>query len=181
MVIMTVEYTSSQCSVISNPPRPVGLASAPHNSGDSGLSVLHSSRFQQQTLLPTTLLPPSSSGSSPVLHPIPIGKANRKQHERAYVSFNFLNIVVHSTPNQVTCYTTVIICALICADLDFRRRQGYVVAFSLAAACGQFFIYYTITTFNPLACATITTTRKFFTIVFSVVTFGHSISLKQWG
>ncbi|CAN0389643.1 unnamed protein product, partial [Ectocarpus sp. 12 AP-2014] len=57
--------------------------------------------------------------------------------------------------------------SLFCADNPLVI--GYVVAFSLAAACGQFFIYYTITTFNPLACATITTTRKFFTIVFSVI------------
>ncbi|CAN0167085.1 unnamed protein product [Ectocarpus sp. 12 AP-2014] len=69
--------------------------------------------------------------------------------------------------------------SLFCADNPLVI--GYVVAFSLAAACGQFFIYYTITTFNPLACATITTTRKFFTIVFSVITFGHTISLTQWG
>ncbi|CAN0146869.1 unnamed protein product, partial [Ectocarpus sp. 8 AP-2014] len=69
--------------------------------------------------------------------------------------------------------------ALFCADNPLV--MGYVVAFSLVAACGQFFIYYTITTFSPLACATITTTRKFFTIVFSVITFGHRISLKQWG
>ncbi|CAM9616677.1 unnamed protein product [Ectocarpus fasciculatus] len=69
--------------------------------------------------------------------------------------------------------------SLFCAENPLV--MGYVAALSLAAACGQFFIYYTITTFNPLACATITTTRKFFTIVFSVVTFGHRISLEQWG
>ncbi|CAM9898401.1 unnamed protein product [Pylaiella littoralis] len=57
----------------------------------------------------------------------------------------------------------------------------FVLGFSLAAACGQNFIYYTISNFNPLVCTTITTTRKFFTIVFSVIMFGHPISSKQWG
>eukprot|EP00904_Undaria_pinnatifida_P003278 jgi/Undpi1/12951/HiC_scaffold_7.g02617.m1 len=56
-----------------------------------------------------------------------------------------------------------------------------VFGFSMAAALGQNFIYFTISNFNPLVCTTITTTRKFFTIVFSVVLFGHKISVRQWG
>ena len=59
--------------------------------------------------------------------------------------------------------------------------QSAVLGFSLAAACGQNFIYFTISNFNPLVCTTITTTRKFFTIVFSVFLFGHKISYAQWG
>ncbi|CAN0272251.1 unnamed protein product [Discosporangium mesarthrocarpum] len=59
--------------------------------------------------------------------------------------------------------------------------MGDVVGFSLAAAMGQNFIYFTISAFNPLVCTTITTTRKFFTILFSVVVYGHSISTAQWG
>ncbi|CAN0204689.1 unnamed protein product, partial [Hapterophycus canaliculatus] len=39
--------------------------------------------------------------------------------------------------------------------------MSYVLGFSLAAALGQNFIYYTISNFNPLVCTTITTTRKF--------------------
>ena len=56
-----------------------------------------------------------------------------------------------------------------------------MVGFSLASAAGQNFIYYTITCFNPLVMTTIATTRKFFTIVFSVVLYGHTIGPKQWG
>ncbi|CAM9229446.1 unnamed protein product [Ectocarpus sp. 6 AP-2014] len=59
--------------------------------------------------------------------------------------------------------------------------MSYVLGFSLAAAFGQNFIYYTISNFNPLVCTTITTTRKFFTIVCSVIIFGHAIGPKQWG
>ncbi|CAN0555014.1 unnamed protein product, partial [Laminaria digitata] len=59
--------------------------------------------------------------------------------------------------------------------------QSAVFGFSLAASCGQNFIYFTISNFNPLVCTTITTTRKFFTIVFSVILFGHKISTEQWG
>lgn len=58
---------------------------------------------------------------------------------------------------------------------------GYVLGFSLAAALGQNFIYYTISNFNPLVCTTITTTRKFFTIMSSVLLHGHPITTEQWG
>ena len=45
---------------------------------------------------------------------------------------------------------------------------------------GQIFIFLTITWYSSLVCTTITTTRKFFTILFSVLYFGHHFSLWQW-
>lgn len=44
-----------------------------------------------------------------------------------------------------------------------------ILWFSLCSAVGQNFIFYTITGPGPLVCATITTTRKFFTILLSVL------------
>lgn len=37
-----------------------------------------------------------------------------------------------------------------------------------------------MTNFGPLACSIATTTRKFFTILASVVIFGHSLLTRQW-
>mmetsp|Transcript_39940 Transcript_39940/g.44984 ORF Transcript_39940/g.44984 Transcript_39940/m.44984 type:complete len:370 (+) Transcript_39940:52-1161(+) len=45
---------------------------------------------------------------------------------------------------------------------------------------GQIFIFLTITWYSSLVTTTITTTRKFFTILFSVLHFGHSFSFGQW-
>jgi UDP-galactose transporter B1 len=45
---------------------------------------------------------------------------------------------------------------------------------------GQIFIFLTITWYSSLVCTTITTTRKFFTILFSVLYFGHRFSMNQW-
>lgn len=45
---------------------------------------------------------------------------------------------------------------------------------------GQIFIFYTLKNFNSLVLATITTTRKFFTILASVFMFGHSLIPEQW-
>jgi len=72
-----------------------------------------------------------------------------------------------------------------------RPQIGYLTAhpnllrslalFSLTSALGQVFVFWTIRTFDSLTFSTITTTRKFFTIVLSVVYFGHRLSTQQWG
>ncbi|CAM9854998.1 unnamed protein product [Chrysoparadoxa australica] len=56
----------------------------------------------------------------------------------------------------------------------------HLIGFASAAALGQNFIYFTIKNFNPLVCTTITTTRKFFTILCSVIWFRHPMSVQQW-
>jgi len=55
-----------------------------------------------------------------------------------------------------------------------------VAMFSVCSALGQNFIYYTIRHFGSLTCTTVTTTRKFFTILASVLWFGHYVSIRQW-
>jgi len=52
--------------------------------------------------------------------------------------------------------------------------------FSLTSALGQNFIFLTIKFFDALVLTTVTTTRKFFTILVSVVMYGHSLNNKQW-
>lgn len=49
------------------------------------------------------------------------------------------------------------------------------------SALGQNFIFYTLHSFGSLVLATVTTTRKFFTVLASVVYFGHALSNQQWG
>lgn len=62
----------------------------------------------------------------------------------------------------------------------FSSQSG-VLGYSLLGALGQNFIYYTISNFNPLVCTTVTTTRKFFQIMFSVFWHKHPITNMQWG
>nr|CCA17649.1 Drug/Metabolite Transporter (DMT) Superfamily putat [Albugo laibachii Nc14] len=52
--------------------------------------------------------------------------------------------------------------------------------FSICSAMGQNFIYFTIQRFSALTCTTITTTRKFFTILFSVFWFGNQLTWVSW-
>ena len=52
--------------------------------------------------------------------------------------------------------------------------------FSLCSAFGQIFIFWTILAFDSLTLATITTTRKFFTILMSVLVHGNRLMRLQW-
>ncbi|XP_068743980.1 solute carrier family 35 member B1-like isoform X1 [Montipora capricornis] len=56
----------------------------------------------------------------------------------------------------------------------------HILTFSLASAVGQNFIFMTVANFGPLTCSIMTTTRKFFTILGSVLLFGNSLITRQW-
>ncbi|KAH8582151.1 UDP-galactose transporter and 9 transmembrane domains [Cryptosporidium sp. chipmunk genotype I] len=62
----------------------------------------------------------------------------------------------------------------------FPSTPYYILALSLTGTCGQFFIFQSLIRFGSLYLAIITTTRKFFTVLVSVVIFGHKLSLGQW-
>ncbi|XP_064644610.1 solute carrier family 35 member B1-like [Lineus longissimus] len=56
----------------------------------------------------------------------------------------------------------------------------HMLSFSVASALGQNFIFLTVANFGPLACSITTTTRKFFTVLGSVVIFGNVLAGRQW-
>ena len=56
-----------------------------------------------------------------------------------------------------------------------------IFLFCLCGAVGQNFIFLTISRFGSLTNTTITTTRKFMSIVVSSVISGNPLSPKQWG
>lgn len=68
--------------------------------------------------------------------------------------------------------------------LDFIQRFPFVLSFILQfaamSAIGQLFIFFSITAFSPLICSLITTTRKFFTVLASVLLFGNAMTNQQW-
>ncbi|PKK20369.1 solute carrier family 35, member B1 [Columba livia] len=68
--------------------------------------------------------------------------------------------------------------------LRFTERHPGVISnillFGLTSALGQSFIFMTVVYFGPLTCSIITTTRKFFTILASVILFANPISPMQW-
>jgi len=52
--------------------------------------------------------------------------------------------------------------------------------FGLMSATGQFFVFFLVRSFSALTLVTVTTTRKFFTVLASIFWFKHSISTGQW-
>jgi UDP-galactose transporter B1 len=56
-----------------------------------------------------------------------------------------------------------------------------ILKFSACSAAGQAFIFYTISTFDPLVCTTVTTTRKVFSVLLSIFTKGHAMNHVGWG
>lgn len=56
----------------------------------------------------------------------------------------------------------------------------YLIAISVMGTIGQLFIFYTITAFGPIVLSVITTTRKFFTVLCSIVIFDHNMNFFQW-
>ena len=68
--------------------------------------------------------------------------------------------------------------------ISFIQRHPAVIwhlaTFSVASALGQFFIFMCVSEFGPLPCSIVTTTRKFFTVLGSVILFGNSLLPHQW-
>mmetsp|Transcript_124062 Transcript_124062/g.185423 ORF Transcript_124062/g.185423 Transcript_124062/m.185423 type:complete len:323 (+) Transcript_124062:15-983(+) len=56
----------------------------------------------------------------------------------------------------------------------------YLGIASVLAALGQVCIFLLVSQFGALACSITTTTRKFFTILVSILYYGHQLSDKQW-
>jgi UDP-galactose transporter B1 len=68
--------------------------------------------------------------------------------------------------------------------IQFVSRHPDIIwqlsTFAVAGALGQFFIFLTVSDFGPLPCSIITTTRKFFTVLGSVIFFGNTLLGRQW-
>ncbi|KAJ3493990.1 hypothetical protein NLG97_g4371 [Lecanicillium saksenae] len=55
-----------------------------------------------------------------------------------------------------------------------------VIGFAACGAVGQVFIFYTLSTFSSVLLVTVTVTRKMFTMILSVLAFGHRLTQMQW-
>ncbi|CAG9768947.1 unnamed protein product [Ceutorhynchus assimilis] len=68
--------------------------------------------------------------------------------------------------------------------LDFAKNFPYIyfnlLAIGIASAIGQLFLFSMVSDFGPLVLSIVTTTRKFFTVLGSVILFGNTLSGRQW-
>ncbi|KAL7065736.1 nucleotide-sugar transporter family protein [Cryptosporidium serpentis] len=64
--------------------------------------------------------------------------------------------------------------------LRYKDSFYFILLLSLTGTCGQFFIFQSLIRFGSLYLAIITTTRKFFTVLLSVLLFNHNLLFGQW-
>ncbi|XP_030379280.1 solute carrier family 35 member B1 homolog [Scaptodrosophila lebanonensis] len=68
--------------------------------------------------------------------------------------------------------------------LHFATRHpqlwAHIALIALCGAMGQLFVFLMVAGFGTLACSMVTTTRKFFTVLWSVLIFGNRVVLRQW-
>lgn len=71
-----------------------------------------------------------------------------------------------------------------CKFYGFAKRHPEVIykigIMTLAGVCGQVCIYNMISGFGSLRCSIVTTSRKFFTVLFSVFYNGNPLAVRQW-
>lgn len=63
---------------------------------------------------------------------------------------------------------------------DTEQLRISITILTGVVSVGQIFIFLCISWYSSLVTTTITTTRKFFTILFSVLHFGHPFTVGQW-
>lgn len=87
-------------------------------------------------------------------------------------------------------YMTVTACIFAAVMGEIQPGYEFLVAnpsifkallkFAACSAVGQAFIFYTISSFDPLVCTTVTTTRKVFSVLLSIFTKGHQLNTQGW-
>ncbi|CAH1647859.1 unnamed protein product [Spodoptera littoralis] len=56
----------------------------------------------------------------------------------------------------------------------------FLIGLAFVGALGQMFIFFMVAEYGPLPCSVVTTTRKFFTVLTSVIIFGNALLPRQW-
>jgi len=85
---------------------------------------------------------------------------------------------------MILCFAVALVSNQFMSFIEYVKTYPAVmtdlVLLSFLGTVGQIFIYYTISNFSPLVLSIITTTRKFFTVLFSILIYNHSINSLQW-
>lgn len=64
---------------------------------------------------------------------------------------------------------------------QYPRALLDILAFSVFGAVGQVFVFVILEKFDSLILVTATVTRKMISMILSVLLFGHSLNISQWG
>ncbi|KAH8306506.1 hypothetical protein KR018_003119, partial [Drosophila ironensis] len=70
--------------------------------------------------------------------------------------------------------------ALVYFFIQHPQVRIHLLLFAVSGVLGQFFVFLMVANFGSLACAIVTTTRKFITVVYSVIFLGNVLGFNQW-
>jgi UDP-galactose transporter B1 len=109
------------------------------------------------------------------------GLQKKLKKETAHLDLGMYDFLYHSHMAMmvlalVACHVTGEIASAPTYILKNPAIARNVLLVCICSAAGQCFIFYVITTFDPLVCTTITTTRKMFSVLFSLCFKGHILS-----
>mmetsp|Transcript_33760 Transcript_33760/g.132690 ORF Transcript_33760/g.132690 Transcript_33760/m.132690 type:complete len:285 (+) Transcript_33760:937-1791(+) len=99
-----------------------------------------------------------------------------------------------TTSHELMLYQNLWSVPILIAGILVHGELGYIIGFigkhpevlmdlfmfSLSSSAGQVFVFYILRNYSALICTAVTTTRKFFTVLVSIVYYNHSLSLQQW-
>jgi UDP-galactose transporter B1 len=113
-----------------------------------------------------------------------IGGAIQDQAGSATKPSAVTSMLMNNAWSAVYSFAALLVAGQLPDALSFLHRHPQVfldiLLYSLCSTCGQLFIHHIVVQHSSLACAVITTSRKFFSVLLSVVYFGHSLLPIQW-
>ena len=91
----------------------------------------------------------------------------------------FVLMVTHNFIGCMICFAELAYNPSSLAELPSEAYTKLAII-GFSGAIGQCFIFLTIANFDCFILTTVTTTRKFFSILFSIIAFGHSLITEQY-
>lgn len=89
-----------------------------------------------------------------------------------------------SSYGAIILITIVIVIGEVETFFQFTTRHPiillHITTYAVCGVCGQVFIYIMVSCFGSLACSVTTTTRKFFSVLFSIIMFQNPSTMEQW-
>lgn len=98
--------------------------------------------------------------------------------------WQFIFMAVYLSTEALLNLLNVLKCSQLTSAIGFMitypKVMFDVAMFSFCGALGQIFVFYIIASFGSLTCVLVTVTRKFFSILLSIVVFRHPVKYWQW-
>jgi len=109
---------------------------------------------------------------------------SQQEVNKAYKPSSWDMMEVMNKWGGILCVAIAVVTGQLFGFIEFVKAYPAVwtdlIMISALGTIGQIFIFYTITNFSPFVLSIVTSTRKCFTLLLSILYFGHPVSPIQW-